>query len=115
MNHQVITYDTEAPSNLDLLVGIIRKTANESQFGWIQSISIRMPVVLGATFDALSQFSGQSRNKLLVKALEAAVDMLWEQMPEAERVEIEAIRAKIIGERYAEAEQGKGEGESGEV
>ena len=114
MNHQVTSYDSEAPSNLDAFVGMISKTVEEKQVGWISSISIRMPVVLGCTFDALSQYSGKSRNKLMVKALEAAVDMLFEQMSEEEVIEVEHIRGNLIAQRLAETELTKTT-ESGEV
>lgn len=115
MNHQVTSYDSEAPSNLDLFVGMISKTADEQQVGWIQSISIRMPMVLGCTFEALAQYSGKSRNRLMVKALEAAVDLLFEQMSEEEVKEVEDLRSKILGQRLGEVELNKTVAENGEV
>ena len=114
MNHQVTSYDSEAPSNLSLFVGMVSKTADEQAVAWLQTISIRMPMVLGCTFDALAQFSGKSRNKLMVKALEAAVDMLFEQMSEEEVIEVEHIRGNLIAQRLAETELCK-TSESGEV
>lgn len=114
MNHQVVSYDVEPPSNLEMFVGMITKTADEQKTGWLQSISIRMPINLACTIDALAQYSGHSRNKLIVKALEAAVDQMFEQIPGTEREEIEMIRAEILGKRIAEWEAGA-KTESGEV
>lgn len=114
MKHEIESFDVEAPTNLDMLVGMICKTADERQLGWIQSISIRMPVVLAATIDALAQYSGQSRNKIMVKALEAALDQVWEQLPQKEREELEEVRSKLLGERIASFEKGEKQ-ESGEV
>lgn len=114
MKHQIESFDVEAPTHLDQLVGLVRKTATETNIGWLQSITIRMPIVLGCTIDALAQYSSQSRNKLIVKALETALDQVWEQLPESERVDIERIRSEILGEKVASLEKGD-KPESGEV
>lgn len=114
MKHEIESFDVEAPTNLDMLVGMIRKTADERQLGWIQSISIRMPVVLASTIDALAQYSAQSRNKLIVKALETAFDQVWEQLPDQERTDIERIRSEFLSSKIAAFEKGD-KNESGEV
>lgn len=110
MNHEIISFDSEVPSNLDVLVGMVSKTASEEHFGWLQSISIRMPMSIACTFDALSQHSGQSRNKLIVKSLQVALDQLWENMPEDERIHLEGLRAKLMQDRMSSKD-----GHSGEV
>lgn len=103
MNHEIVTFDVEAPSNMDMLLGMVSKTADENTSAWIQPLTVRMPVILATTLDALAKYSGQSRNKLAVKALESAMDTLWEQLPEADRTEIEAIRAELIADRLQSA------------
>lgn len=115
MNHQVTSYDSEVPSNFALFVGMISKTADEQAVGWLQTISIRMPMVLGCTFEALAQYSSKSRNRLIVKALEAAVDLLFEEMSEEEVKEVEELRSKILTQRLGELEMNKAAAESGEV
>jgi hypothetical protein len=114
MKHEIESFDVETPSHLDLLVGMIRKTADEKQIGWLSSITIRMPMVLTCTIEALAQYSGQSRNKLIVKALETAVDQVWEQLPEQERDDIERIRSEILTQRIAALKEGQ-KAESGEI
>lgn len=115
MNHQVTTYDVEAPTNLDLLVGMIRKTADEQSVGWIQSVSVRMPMVAACSIEALAQYSGQSRNKIIVKALDAALDLLWEQLPEDERKEVEKLRSMILEHKLEAHQRDASQTESGEV
>ena len=115
MNHQVTSYDSEAPSNLSLFIGMVSKTADEQAVAWLQTISIRMPMVLCCTFEALAQYSGKSRNRLIVKALEAAVDLLFEEMSEEEVKEVEELRSKILTQRLGEVEMNKVVAESGEV
>ena len=110
MKHQVEIFDSEAPSNLDILVGMVSKTANEEGTGWLQTITIRMPMTVACTFDALAKHSGQSRNKLVVKALESALDMLWEQLPEAERDTVEELRGDLMNYKIDAKE-----GESGSI
>ena len=67
MNHEVVSYDAEPPSHMEMFVGMIRKTMTEDQIGWLQSITIRMPINLACTLEALAKYSGHSRNKLCVK------------------------------------------------
>lgn len=110
MNHQIITHDVEPPTSLDMLIGMVSKTANEDGFGWVQSISIRMPMHLACTVDALAQHSGQSRNKLMVKCMEVALDALWQELPQSEREAIEAVRGQLLGQKLKDKD-----GESGEV
>lgn len=114
MNHDVISHDVETPTNLDVLVGMVSKTADEHGTGWLKSLTIRCPIVTALTFDALAAHSGQSRNKLAVKALETALDLLWEQLPPIERETIEAHRSLLLTQAVREMEAGKPQ-ESGEV
>jgi len=106
MNHQVISHDSEPPTSLEMFVGLVRKTATESGFGWVNAISIRMPMVMACSFEAISQYSGKSRNQLIVKALEVSLDSLWEQLPDEERDQIEAIRSRLLEEKL-EAKAGE--------
>ncbi len=96
MNHQVITHDVEPLSNLDLLVGMISKTADEEQFGALRPVSTRLPLLTVVSLDALAAHSGQSRNKIISKALDAALEMLWNELPPVERATIEAHRSMLL-------------------
>lgn len=109
MNHEVISWDTEPPSNLDILVGMVRKTADEQASGWLQSVTIRMPMTLACFLEALAKHSGHSRNKIMVKALEASLDAVLEQLPEEERAEIHQICADLVGERLKDKNHESGE------
>ena len=110
MNHMVVSTEGEPPSNLEMLVGLVQKTATESGTGWLHSISIRMPMIQACTIDAIAQYSGKSRNQIIVKSLYVALDALFEQLPEAEQEELYAIRSRLLEERF-EAKSG----ESGEL
>lgn len=114
MKHEIESFDVEPPTHMDILVGMIRKTSHEEAFGWLSSTTVRMPIVTACTIDAMAQYSGQSRNKIMVKALEAALDQVWEQLPEKEREELEEVRSKLLTERIASFEKGEKQ-ESGEV
>lgn len=109
MNHEIITHDVEPPSNLEMFVGMVSKTADEQASGWLKSITIRMPMVTALTFEAIASYSGQSRNKLMVKALETALDLLWEQLPEVERAELEHRRSDLLAQAMSEGVKEAGE------
>lgn len=115
MNHQVITHDVEPPSSLDMFVGMVSKTADEQGVGWTKPVSLRLPILTVVSFDALAAHSGQSRNKLMAKALEAALDLLWEQLPAIERATIEAHRGLLLETAVREVEQGRAGHQSGEI
>lgn len=110
MNHSIESYDVEVPTPLDILVGMVSKTANEENIGWLQSFSVRCPMAEACLLDALAAHSGQSRNKIVVQIIKTGLDALWTNLPPAEREQINAIQAKLLGERL-EARSG----ESGEV
>jgi predicted DNA-binding protein len=110
MKHVIESYDVEPPSNVQMLLGMITKTANEEATAWTQTLSIRMPMMLACTFDAMAHHSGQSRNKLIVKALEATIDEIWGQIPEDERTTLEDLRSQIINHKIDAKE-----GESGAI
>lgn len=115
MKHTTEHFDVEAPSHLDMLVGMVRKTSDEGYTGWLQSMSVRMPMVLFCTMEALAQYSGQPRSKIVIKALEAAFDQVWEQLPEEERKEIEKLRSVILTHKMSQHEANPQATESGEA
>ena len=115
MKHQIESFDVELPTNLDMLVGMVRKTADEQSSAWLQSITIRMPMVVFTTLEALATYSGQSRNKLIVKSLESAFDHIWEQLPEDERMEIESLRSTILTQKMEQHQKDPSKTESGEL
>lgn len=101
MNHNVQTPDCEAPSSRDAFLGMVSKIADESYSGMTQTITVRLPVHLACMFDALAKYSGKSRNRLVVKALEMALEELWSELPAVECQELESLRGEFVGERMA--------------
>ena len=110
MNHSIESYDSEPLTPLDILVGMVSKTANEDNVGWLQSFSVRCPMTEACLLDALAAHSGHSRNKIAIQLIKAGLDSLWQQLPDSERKQISAIQSRLLAERL-EARSG----ESGEV
>lgn len=103
------TYSPEAVTSLDVLVGMISRHADVEHVGAISSVTVRMPLVLACTFDAMAQFSGQSRNRILCHALEVAADELYSALPDADLNQINAIRSDLLRKRVIEMEHESGE------
>lgn len=103
MNHTLKTPDSEAPSSRDAFLGMVSRIADESYTGATQTISCRLPVHLACMFEAMSKYSGKSRNRLIVKALEMALEELWSELPEVERQELESLRGEFVAEKLAAA------------
>lgn len=109
MNHTMSTPDTEAPTSRDVFLGMVSKTADENYIGVTQTISVRLPVHVACMFDAMSKYSGKSRNRLLVKACEVALEELWAELPDTERKHLEALRGACMVEKLAAAGVESGE------
>jgi hypothetical protein len=110
MKHEIDTFDAEPPTNLDAFVGMVRKTSDEQHLAMIQAFSIRVPMTIACMFDAMAEYSGKSRNKLIVKAMEVALDHLWQELPEAERGPLDELYR-----RHLKQAMSGNDSESGEV
>lgn len=109
MQHTIETFDVEPPSNLDTFVGMISKTADEQHLALIQAFSIRVPVSIACMFDAMAEYSGKSRNRLVVKALEVALDSLLSSLPEADCEAVNEIYRRRLGEALQATDNESGE------
>ena len=89
MNHEVISFDSEAPTTLDTLIGMVSKTADENASGYLRTLSVRMPSIVASRIEGLTSHSGQSRNKIAVKLIEVGLEALWNELPSEEREVIE--------------------------
>lgn len=98
MKHEIETYDSEPPSNLDAFVGMVSKTAEEQHLAVLHAFSVRVPVTIAAMFEAMAEYSGKSRNRLIIKALEVALDQLYEQISVDDRAAIDKLFQKRLGE-----------------
>ena len=110
MKHEIETFDVEPPTNLESFVAMVSKTGDEQHLAMIHAFSIRVPMTIACMFDAMAEYSGKSRNKLIVKALEVALDHLWQQLEDKERGAIDEIYRRAVGAALA-----ANAGESGEV
>lgn len=91
---------------LDLLVSIVSKQGSFESYGWIQTVSVRMPGHMACTFDAIAEYSGVSRNKVVVQALEVALNQLMVRLSADDRKRIEEQRSLILGKRVQAITQG---------
>lgn len=110
MNHDVETYDVEAPNPVSMLAGMVSKTADEQAVGWLQSMTTRLPMHEACLIEALATHSGQSRNKISVHVIKAGLYALWQELPGDDRHQIELAAGQLMHQRLQERA-----GESGEV
>lgn len=110
MNHNFESYDVEPPNPVTMLAGMVSKTADEKNIGWLQAFSIRMPMHEACLIEALANHSGQSRNKIAVQVIKAGLFALWQEIPGEDRLELERAAGALIHEKLQAHE-----GEGGEV
>jgi hypothetical protein len=91
-------FQPEEPTSFDVLEGMISKTATTEYTGALRSISVRFPLVDYCTVEAMSQYSGQSKNKIVIQMVSVAIERLNQELPKADLKAIQAIRSKLIGE-----------------
>lgn len=103
MNHSVEHYDTETESPVDVLLGMVSKTADEKYSGMAKTCTIRLPIHEACLLDALAAHSGQSRNKIGTQVIKAGLWALWQQYPSAERQEVEQLAGGLISKAIAES------------
>lgn len=90
-----LEYD-EVPSKMDILVGLVSKSAKSEAVGSVHPISVRIPTIPFTTIQALSKHSGMSMNKTIVSLLDAALDELWAQLDQEDQDAISNLRSEFI-------------------
>jgi transaldolase len=88
-------YD-EAPTKMDLLVGLVSKSAKSEMHGSVHPISVRIPTIPFTTIQAISKHSGMSMNKTIVSLLEAALDEMWVQLAQDDQDALQQLRSEFI-------------------
>lgn len=109
MNHQVETYDVEAPTPLDILVGMVSKTVEETTQAWVQTMTLRVPMHEACVIDALATHSGQSRNKIAIQIIKTGLYALWQDLPTAERADLQTAASQLLRERLKDQTTESGE------
>lgn len=109
MNHNVETYDVETQTPLDILLGMVSKSLEETEIGCLLSLTIRTPISEACFIDALAAHSGQSRNKIAVQIIKTGLHALWQELPDDERRELELAAGKLVRERLRARQTESGE------
>lgn len=91
----ILQYD-EMPTKMEMLVGLVSKSAKSEAYGSVHPISVRIPTIPFTTIQAISQHSRLSMNKVIVSLLDAALDELWNQLDEQDQDEISRLRSDYI-------------------
>ena len=103
------SYD-EAPSRLDMAIGLFTRQATSDLVGSVHARSVRIPTIENATIEALAQFSGLSVNKVICSLLEVALDEVFQGLKDEPRAEIFRIRSAVLQRldgSHAQAEPGE--------
>ena len=88
----------EAPDSFEMLEAMVSKTGNIEYMGPMRTVSVRMPMIDYCTIEAMSQHSGQSKNKLLNQMIRVCLERLNESLSREDAEAIASLRGKLIGE-----------------
>jgi hypothetical protein len=86
----------DRPSQLELTVGLLAKTARLQEFGAAHAMSVRMPLMVFATVRAMAEQSGLSTNRVVVELLRVAIEAVGESLPDVDADNIVSIRSRIV-------------------
>ncbi len=88
----------EAPDSFEMLEAMVSKTGNIEYIGPMRTVSVRMPMIDYCTIEAMSQYSGQSKNKLLNQMIRVCLERLNETLSTEDATKIQDLRSNLIGE-----------------
>lgn len=88
----------EAPDSFTMLEAMVSKTGTLDYNGPYRMVSVRMQLLDYCTVEAMCQYSGQSKNKILNQMVAACIERLNQELSEEDLRGIQAIRSKLIGE-----------------
>lgn len=95
----------EYPPSIKVLASLVSKSGNTESIGPQHIVTLRVPLVTVTKFDAMAEYSSQSRSKLMVTALESALEQLDSHLPQQDRDFIDAIWARLLQERLANGDK----------
>jgi hypothetical protein len=95
LDAQMQSYD-EMPTRLEMAISLFTKTGTSEAMGSVNAISVRIPSIEYVTIEALAQYSGLSRNKVIVQLLEVALDEVFQGLKPEQRAEVFKIRGDLL-------------------
>lgn len=105
------------PTKMEMVVGLLSKTASSETNTSVHALSVRIPTIQYAAIEAMAQYSGISRNKVICELLDLAITNVLQEMESEHAEGIEALRAKLLMElvmdgqgnfaRLAQADKGE--------
>ena len=106
-------FGTDEPTKLDMLIAQIQKTGTSETAGSVHALSVRLPTFVYGSVEALSKYSGMSRNKMIVQLLEVAMEEVFSNLPQGDLEQVCDLRSQCILElidstdTHAQAEKGE--------
>lgn len=94
--HDVIA---EKPPAIKLLAGMVSKSAKSESVGLQHVVSLRVPFHIVTRFDAMVEYSGQTRSRLIVSAMESAIEQLAAMLSPADLAALDKIESRLIAQR----------------
>lgn len=88
---------TEPPTALDVALSAFQRTTITESVGTVHPFSVRIPTIEFATLEALSRFSGVSRNKTLVMLLAVGMSEVFQGMDSDSLEGVYAMRREVFG------------------
>lgn len=91
-------FQPEQPDSFSMLEAMVSKVGNIEYNGPYRMVSVRMQLFDYCTVEAMCQYSGQSKNKIVNQMIAACIERLNHELSEEDLEGIQAIRSKLISE-----------------
>lgn len=86
---------SDIPDNLEHFASMVSNRGNSQYLGVNKVISVRLPIHVFIKIEALTKFSGQTRNKLLVAALDGAMEYAISELSAEDSKKFDSVIASV--------------------
>lgn len=92
--------DGEVISSADQAAAIVEGTAESTYIGVSKVISVRLPVVLATSVQALAHKSGKTRNAAVAMLLEVGLEEVRQRLSEDTLTELHSIEQELLRDAF---------------
>ena len=93
-----VEYGDDAPTEAEMLAGLVQRTSRIEEFGAAFAVSVRVPLYEYYTVKALAQRSGKSINTMFVHLVRVGLEALANELEEADVVSIGREASRLMHE-----------------
>jgi hypothetical protein len=97
-----MSVSTDEVSKMDLLMSLFHNKGSSEFSGVVKSLTVRIPIGDFSSIEAFSRHTGMSKNKVIVRLLEVALDSCIKGLDSKNRAEFDQLQSQVLNEMQNE-------------